>query len=686
MTDLAFISHAAGQAIRFWGLDGTASSEEIARLVSDGTAYWERALSDGTHIALLRLFSPIVRREEVFLGNVLLNDFLSKALMRAVEQGNLGRMALLANDLDSYYYLYYGSASIDEIKEVFQNEVSICLPELFFGRENPSRGIHGSLDRMFVFEKSDFEPFPVYSIPAFLARELEQGVRDQIRRFLQEDDFDGNVRKIMAALSFFYGRTSGGKGDAQSFSMFLFRLVDVYKVISAEKVSEAFGLGVVTKSEIKDKIDNNQFSKEKLRDLLRELLDYFQKEIESGNDEWLIGFIRKDGKLIDIKRSEYISEILAGVQMSYVLLARPMHIDDEVSCRLCGMRFPRVRDRFITIGINVFRFHNESAKKLDRDDDPNICAKCALSSYLQERVLGTGIASVGRKLPQLPRLYNIIFHYGSHGDEETQRLAATVDDLFDSIRSFQQKAHNDKKTFSAEYVRQEISRRYEEHLAMKNMEKGSIPDEDEAIKNLISDDLIATGIEALGQMRRDVQAQVLPLGFGDYRVIVFILPQLQPGRQEALDFVQRRFSKSRLAAFTLLALLRKLCGCNGPYYFQSVPTLSLGEFNDNTFYVCGKAESADEVIKRYSAIVNFARKVSRHRDGHSLFADWILLAEKLEEDPLGTFSDILRDSPLRAGDDLREAKYRRLSKEFIKGTGMIDGTEYLKMFEKLYQF
>jgi hypothetical protein len=64
-------------------------------------------------------------------------------------------------------------------------------------------------------------------------------------------------------------------------------------------------------------------------------------------------------------------------------------------------------------------------------------------------------------------------------------------------------------------------------------------------------------------------------------------------------------------------------------------------------------------------------------------ADWILLAERLEEDPLGMFSEVLRDSPLRGGDDLREAHYRRLSNEFIKETGVIDGIEYLKLMEQL---
>ena len=116
-----------------------------------------------------------------------------------------------------------------------------------------------------------------------------------------------------------------------------------------------------------------------------------------------------------------------------------------------------------------------------------------------------------------------------------------------------------------------------------------------------------------------------------------------------------------------------------------MPTLAPGGFDPNTFYVQGKAWNADEVLRRYSAIVNFARRVVKWRQGHSLLADWILLAQRLEEDPLGMFSDVLRDSPLRGGDDLREARYRRLSNEFVKGMGVVDGTEYLKLIEALKQ-
>ncbi|RPF46633.1 hypothetical protein EDD75_0883 [Thermodesulfitimonas autotrophica] len=681
----AFVVQATEETLNNWGLADTVSSHTVASRVADGAAYWERALPDGSHLAVIRLFSPVVQREEVFLGNVLLNDFLSKALMRAVEQGGLGRMALLANDLENYYYLYHGEAALDQMAERFWQEILSSLPNLYFGDEDPARGIHGKLERMFTFEKSDFEPFPVYSVPHFLAKPLEQGVRRQIQRLLSEEDFDKNARKAMAALSFFYGQTSGGLGDAQSFAMFLYRLVDVYRVLPAETVARVFGIKEVTKNEIKDKIDAGQFSREDLRNLLGELLAYFQAEIEQGKDEWLLGFIRKDRKLIEITPEEFLSEALTGVQMGYASPAVPVVVEGEVGCRLCGVRFPRVRDRFITLGVNVFRFHNESAKKSDRKDDPNTCAKCALSAYLQQRVLGSGPAPLGGKLPQLPRLYNLLFHYGHHDEAGAQRLAAVIDYLFDRIGSFQQRAREEKKPFSVEYMREELARWERERQAAEPRSAGEIPSAEEAFAALIADDTVAPGLETLGQMRTDVQAQVLPLGVGDYRLLAFILPQLQPGRDEALDFVQRRFSRSRLAAFTLLALLRKLCGCDGPYYFQSVPTLAPGGFDANTFYVQGKAENADEAIRHFSAIANFARRVVKRQEGHSLLADWILLAERLQEDPLGTFSEVLRDSPLRVGDDLREARYRRLSNEFAKGMGVIDGTEYLKLIEQLKQ-
>jgi hypothetical protein len=204
----------------------------------------------------------------------------------------------------------------------------------------------------------------------------------------------------------------------------------------------------------------------------------------------------------------------------------------------------------------------------------------------------------------------------------------------------------------------------------------------------LDDPYLETSYEVLGQMYGDVETEhhVLGLGYGGYRLMLFILPQLKWGGKEGHDFVQKRFSKSRIAVFTLLAFLRRLCGCDGPYYFQSLPTLAPGGFNRDTFYVRNRALSVKETLDKYEAITNFARRVVKYEQGRSPLVEWILLAERFLDDPLGTFSDMLRDSPLRGGDDFADFKRRRLGKEFIKRMGVFDSLEYLSLFEKLKEF
>jgi hypothetical protein len=100
MANFNFVSQATDYMISQWGMIGTVGDDIIASLVVNGFAYWRHNLSNGSHLALIRLFSLVVRREEVFSGNVLLNNFLSKVFIRAVEQKGLGNKAILAGDLD----------------------------------------------------------------------------------------------------------------------------------------------------------------------------------------------------------------------------------------------------------------------------------------------------------------------------------------------------------------------------------------------------------------------------------------------------------------------------------------------------------------------------------------------------------------------------------------------------------
>ena len=186
--------------------------------------------------------------------------------------------------------------------------------------------------------------------------------------------------------------------------------------------------------------------------------------------------------------------------------------------------------------------------------------------------------------------------------------------------------------------------------------------------------------------QRDIQADVLTLGAGSQKLLVFVLPQLRRGSKEGLDFVQRRFSQSRLAAFTLLAFLQQLTNGNGPWYFQSLPQLAPGRMQENHFYIHNRPEPVEPNLQRYSQIVDFAQRVVKYRDGHSQLADQIMLADRLLTDPLGVFSDVLRDSPIRGGDDF-DMKYKRLSNDWetTKGLGIVNLDEYQGIYQNLYE-
>lgn len=675
----AFIAQTADEVLSRWELSGTANGQTIASLVVDGMAYWEQSLPDSSHLALIRLFSPVVRREEVFLGNVLLNDFLSKALIRAVERDSLGRIALLANDLESYYYLYHGQATLDEMVERFQQQVLNSLPDLYFGDEDPTRGVYGDVGRMLTFYRSNQEPFPAFAVPRVFLPDLLIKVNETLWRLATEGDT--NINTILAILSFFYAKDGT---EMQSSYAFLHRATGE-GLLPGEKMRAVFALGP------REDFDKDTFTKQKkgqvidrtqLQEAIKIFLSNIHRQIEERQAETVAAYLA--GKMPALSVAQLTNVLCQGVQLGFLSLSEregKVDIGRSLPCRFCGTDAAIIVGKNITGGFGAGRFHNQSPKL--RPFEETLCGRCGISSYLVTKLFGMHFARPQPKAKDfpVPKQYNIVFHYGRHDETKARQLAVIIDNLFDLIGSFRQRAQSEKRFFSVGYIREELARLAEERQA----EEKEAPSPEEAFAALIADDDMAPGLETLGQMRRDVQAQVLPLGVGDYRLLTFILPQLQPGRDEALDFVQRRFSRSRLAAFTLLALLRKLCGCDGPYYFQSVPTLAPGGFDLNTFYVHGKAENADEVLRRYSAIVNFARRVAKYREGHSLLADWILLAERLEEDPLGMFSDVLRNSPLRGGDDLREARYRRLANEFIKGTGMVDGTEYLKLIEQLKQ-
>lgn len=701
VTDVIF--QQATDALQVLDIQDTALTVEVAESILRQAVYWEKPLPGNERLLFVRLFSPVVMREEVFLGNVLFNAFLDQAFARAVTQAG-SRAAAVANDLENYYFLVRTSTDLLALAESFRAEVERSLPDLFFGEPDPARGIYGDLSGMFTFRKSDFEPFPVYAVPAFLAQHLEKAVQREMSKLLQPAAFAIRVtpRTVMAALAFFYGRTSGSAGDAQSFANFIDHLAnqpDYDRLLEADAVKRAFNIPQATKQLVKQSVDDETFGREELRQMLVGLLSRFTKSIEGGSDKWLMGYLRQKGKFIATDAADYLTLLLKDVQLGY-LLTRANSSGTAVSCRLCHTATAALEDSYIVTGLTSFKFHNQSVRGVGE----KICVRCALYSYLAQKLLGTAMASAGGKLPQIPKTYNLIFHYGRHSDAEVMRLVEQIDRLWDLV----------SKHRATESVRNEVAKAYktlaqkanEERDAQKRAaleaelaQKQAELHQAQAAVAQVEDDIFADcpwmrdrgespvpaenpALDIIGNLQLSeskVERHVLGLGMGGYRMILFVLPQIRAPRDKEHDFAQSRFSDSWLTVTAFLSFLHHLCGCDGPFYYQSLPALTANACNPRTFYIHNRAISAQEAQNKYAAIYQLAWQLVWQR-GSEGFVKKVVLAEKLLDDPLGTFAAVMRDSPILGQ---RKGGYKRLKTEYRRDWGAQDLTEYARFIQQL---
>jgi len=693
----------ARSAIEELGVGDFVSPEEVAKSVTGKVTYWEKPLPSGEWLLLIRLFSGAIQREEVFLGSILFNAFLSKAFLRVFNDGKLGRASLVANDVDDYYFLVCTASGVEDLADALRSEVEHSLPDLFFGAPDEGRGIYGDLARMFTFRKSEFEPFPVYAVPEFLAPALEKAVREQLRILLTEERFPGSLRTVLAAIAFFYGRTSGGSGDAQSFPKFVEHLAtdrEYDNLLKTDDVKRAFNVGEVAKPAIKESIDKEAYSTKHLRQLLLGLLNGFAASIDAGSGKWLLPFLRKDGKFISLEPSEYVNCLLGEVQLGYYVFQRSFN-RTRVPCRLCNRVEAVVEDRYVTTGLRSFRFHNQSV----RHQAEKVCPRCALYSYLGQKLLGTHMVSVAGKLPQVPKTYNLIFHYGKHTDDEIRRLADQIDDLWGLVRrhedldrirrearkqvlALSERASHEHDSAKSSKLAEELAAKADELKAVeadlenterdiaarypwvKEMGGSVVPAENHVLDTLANLDISENRVER----------HVLGLGISGYRMILFVLPQVRPPRDAVEhDFAQRRFSSSRIMVTALLSLLRELCGCDGPFYYQSLPVLAADAFRRDTFYVRNEPIAVAKVHSEYEVVTQIAWKLVWQR-GSDGFVRKVVLAEKLLEDPLPTFAEVMRGS-LVPGETKRS--YRRLPGAYREDWGTYDFTAYAAFVNRL---
>jgi len=679
----------AEKFIERYGLAEDLSIEKLQELLFSRTASWKATLPDGSGFHFLKLRVPVVEREEVLTGNLLFGDFVRKCALEGLNQN--GEAIALTGDLDDAYYLAVSRKGVGELALAARERVEARLPELFFGREDLEHGVHGNPENMFGFTKCDFEPYPIFSVPSFLAESLYESIVevlcdkieskplisvDRARRVTRD------LRNIQATFAFFFGRTSGGSGDSQSPANFIYRLASVYGVLSEEEVVEALRLEELSKNSIKDAFDKATLDEEKTRDLFRRLLRRFRekKTADAAPEEsWFFPYIRESGKLLDASPEEYLDCALDGSSLGFASLGEAERGEGLV-CRVCGAQVGPVGEKNILLGISVGKFHNQSGSI---GKGAHICPRCALFSFLNTKLFG--MTSAG-KFP-VPSKENLIFHYGNHTEDDVRRLDALANRTLDLARQFAEIrrtiSEENRKLKEAERTTMDASW-WKNRLDELTSEESSAEDKATVRKALVELLYDRPGVEqVVSQMRTNGEIRVFSLGAGGQHLVVFALPHFR----DELELAHRRFSRSRSMVFSLMAFLSDLCDCDGPFFFQGKPRLEASG-SHGVFYIRDRDYDSERYRRLYETLSNFAHRAVGGAPSDALKGR-LKLAVELEEAPLATFDSVLRASPVRPGEDTKASKYRRVANtesgryEYDETLKIYSPWEYLKVFEEM---
>jgi len=700
---IEIVQRQAEDALQRLSALGIVTAERVAESVLRQTAYWEKPMPNDERLLFLRFFSPVIQREEVFLGNILFNAFLSKAFARAVAGNGPGRAELVANDLESYYFLVRTTSDVTHLADGFRAEVERCLPDLFFGDQDETRGIYGSLETMLDFDKANVEPFPIFIMPQVYADRLEKAVRASLLHKIEKSLLERNPTSIIANLAFFYSHDGA---EMQSPYLFLARLAMRYGIVGADDLRQALNLNkgaeLGDEAAVKKIIENSfkqkegrTFSSTHLRRVLMQAVVNLGKMVDEQPDEWRMSYIRSKFLLHD--ENMLVDVLLDGVSLGYVTVSSPRKAVD-VGCRICGVKTIEAEDKSILMGQNTHKFHNQSVKQKDKDK-PKACLRCAVCTYLMVKLIGS--EAVGQ--PQVPKTYNLIFHYGKHIDDEAKQLTHRIDLIWGLLRKHRDAEQVRQETASqVKALKEKVEREKDEQekraLLADQAQKETELQQAQAKVVQAEDDIFAacpwlrdTGasatpaencsLDALANIQLSeakTERHVLGLGMGGYRMILFVLPQIRRDKK-GHDFAQHRFSDSRVTVTALLSFLRQLCGCDGLYYYQSLPTLTPDAFQRDTFYVRNEPIGVQQAQQEYEVVTQLAWKLVGKR-GSEGFVQKVVLAEKLLADPLGTFSNVMRDSAILGQN---KGGYRRLPTTYRQDWRAYDLTEYARFIQKL---
>lgn len=656
--------------------------KDIVKRVLDGTLYHEEK-SDDRKIILFRFYTPVTMREEVFIGSVLLNTFLSKNILLSCRENQLGDIRLIANDIENYYYLWLTEEnSLKDLKDGFIKTLENNLEALYFASNNEELGVYGDFDKLFDFHKNNIEGFPIFPIPKAYMERLGKIARDNLLKGIDENSFSSNPTTITANMAFFLSKDGT---EFQSPYKLLTRAVTEYKeytgldvkdlkdALNLEKdydLSDKKGSKKLT-DDVKKTMGKITFSPDKLKEFLKKIVKSYDVLSKKDPENWNLKYARK--KALVLTPEETVREILSQTQLGHLFLSDMSKNKTNTYCRCCGANSPMLKENHITMGEDVGKFYNQMVNT-DVKKDVKICVKCTIQSFLMTKLVG----NISGSLAFVPQRGNMVFHYGRHDEKEMEEISSNIKNVWKQIerrkeilrelaecrrkiydiRKKQKKASK-KKAKEMDASLEDEMQRYKEE---KGNLKGFYADLNKRTDNKIQIDK-DPAIDFFSNAQFDsneLENYVIGIGLGNYRLMFFMIPQFKNYvDKKPHDYIQKRFNTSRITMLVMLSFLRKICGCDGPFYYMTLPSLNKENFSHDTFYVKDEAYSAEDVLRYYEFFASFSKEVVKRDTPSKQIVKKILLSERMVEDPLLTLSEVMRHSKVlspRGGDKYRVIK------------------------------
>ncbi len=550
-------------------------------------------------LVLIRLSRPVQMRDEVFLGNLLLNSFLGRTAAVGLENAaGPGRCLNLASDIESYFYLVRTDKSLDELAAAAKEAWLASLPSLYFDMPDQKRGLFGSLvNRLNSYRASFIQPFPLMVVPKAWARRMEMEVRRYLMKAIQAE-WPDSVANILANIAFFYG-TDGY--EVQSPVEFLVRLVTRHSILNGPDLARAVNLpdgydfsGSGAKDLIAKLIKENAFYADEMGRMLTELLQAFGKSIDSGSLDWLMPYHTRKGTMLDLPPEEVLDEVLRDTVIGGRVCSASS-LSSSHLCRMCGIREARLEGATIISNDSFTRFHNQEI----HGKDGRLCITCALCAYLHIGLTGTATPVKG----PVPKRENVVFFYS---DLSLKELLDLKDRIAEEIERWQT-----SKSVSSE---------------------GESPLQKAARASRLEREL-----EAILKGTDVSQVHIFPLGIGASPLNVILLP-------ESFYLESKRFQKSRYVVSHILLWLREHLGANSSLFFNSLPDLSRwGLDSSQLMVVNGSPIDPESEYNRLEYLREIVWSLSRHRIKEGLKYRMVV-AERMEQDPFGTFSHLIREN------------------------------------------